>query len=191
MISRIDHVSIAVKDIQKATRFFTNLLGAVPGESGVEEGLEFFWQVFSIGDLTRLELISPTGKESFLKNFLEGRKDGGAHHITFETTDIKASRQFLEENGIAYFGYNDEGPWKELFIHPKDAFGILIQIAEFVPDVYLAESVKLPPNQRWQVEKEAEGCSLTLAHPGGGKAGIKLSKSEIEDLINDLQQVSD
>ncbi len=191
MISRIDHVSIAVKDIQKATEFFTKLLGAVPGESGIEEELKFFWQVFSVGDLTRLELISPTDNGSFLDNFLEGRKAGGAHHITFETPDINASRQFLEENGIPYFDFHDEEPWKELFIHPKDAFGILIQIAEFAPDFYLADSVKLPPDQRWQVEKEAEGCALTLAHPGGGKVEMKLSKSEIQALINDLQQVND
>ncbi|MBT4090436.1 MAG: hypothetical protein HN580_08530 [Deltaproteobacteria bacterium] len=188
MISRIDHISIAVKDIQKAKVFFTTLLGAVPGTSGTDERLNFFWQVFSTGDLTRLELISPTNEGSFLDNFLANRDAGGAHHITFETPDIKAMRQFLDQNKIPYFDYHDEGPWKELFIHPKDAFGILIQIAEFAPDFYLADSEKLPTHKKWEIERTEQGCTLILAHPGGGKAQMNLSKSEIEALIDDLQR---
>ena len=49
--------------------------------------------------------------------------------------------QKLDDHNISYFGYNEYGDfWKEIFIHPKDAFGVLIQIAEFDPDDWLDKS---------------------------------------------------
>ena len=154
MISRIEHISIAVKDYDKAVRFFQDIMGAVPGVGAEDSNLKFYWQIFSLGDLSRLELIKPTGEGSFLDNFLENKKDGGVHHITLQTTDIYAVRKRLEEKNIPYFGFNDYGDtWKELFIHPKDAFGILIQIAQLNPDDYIDDSMKFPSLKRWSVQK--------------------------------------
>lgn len=190
MISRIDHVSIAVKDYDEALAFFTKLLGIVPGASGKDDGIRYFWHVMSAGDLSRLELITPTGEGSFLDNFLAERKKGGVHHITFETPDINAMQDHLEQVKIPYFGFRDDNElWKELFIHPKDAFGILIQIAEFNPDDYLAGSEKFSSGQKWSIEKKANQRLLTLAHPGGGKVQIELSKEEVGKLIEDLKEL--
>ena len=47
MISRIDHISIAVKDFKKARDFFTNILGAIPGSHGDDDGMKFYWEIFS------------------------------------------------------------------------------------------------------------------------------------------------
>ena len=190
MISRIDHVSIAVNDHEKARRFFQDVLGALEGTSDRDEELQFFWQVFSLGDFSRVELISPTGPDSFLKNFLEG-SSGGVHHVTLETPDINAAINKLEEKGIPYFGYNEYpgGIWKEIYIHPRDAFGVLIQIAEFKPDDFLGDTVKLPSQQRWKAEKADEGCSLVFSHPGGGTVKIALNRQEAQRLIDDIQQV--
>ncbi len=190
MISRIDHVSIAVRDYERARAFFQNLLGAIPGASAENSDKKFYWQILSLGDLSRMELITPTGDGGLLGNFLENR-EGGVHHITLETPDIREAMRILDENNIPYFGYNEyEGEyWKEIFIHPKNGFGVLIQISEFSPDDWLSEEVKFPAGKRWSVEKSRGGYSLTLAHPGGGKVNIDLTREEISNLIKDIESV--
>ncbi|MBW1726628.1 MAG: hypothetical protein JRF31_00775 [Deltaproteobacteria bacterium] len=112
-------------------------------------------------------------------------------HISIQTPDMQKATQTLEENGIPYFGYNEHGDfWKEIFIHPKDAFGVLIQIAEFNPDDWLNKSVVFPKGHKWKVDKNNNGCTLSFAHPGGGKVNIKLSKPDIKKLMRDLEQSS-
>ena len=191
MIQRIDHISIAVKDFDKAKSFFETLLGAVSGASGKDDQMQYFWNIFSLGDLSRLELMKATGEDSFLKNFLAARKDGGVHHISLETADIKKVRRRLEEHNVPFFGYmDDQEDWKELFIHPKDAFGILIQIEEMPdPNVYLPESARPDSEKPWQVKKTAEGAAVSIAHPGGGTVDIDLTRQEVADLMTDLTAV--
>lgn len=187
MISRIDHVSLAVNDREKAVHFFQNILGAIPGADMVDDHLKFRWSIFSLGDLSRIEIISSSGEGSFLEGFLSDKQDGGIHHITVETPDIDAAMKVLDENNIPYFGRNDIGDvWRELFIHPKDAFGVLIQIAQFNPDDWLNDAVKFPADKKWTVEKNEAGCCLTISHPGGGKASLQLTQAEMEQLKNDL-----
>ena len=112
----------------------------------------------------------------------------GVHHITMETPNIYRTKDYLEKMGIPYFGFNDYGDiWKELFIHPKDAFGVLIQIAEFKPDDWLNESMIMPENRKWEILKNGDNYTLKMRHPGGGKAELHLSKDEIQNLISDLE----
>jgi methylmalonyl-CoA/ethylmalonyl-CoA epimerase len=189
LISRIDHVSIAVKDREKAERFFRDVLGVTPGAGASDPVLKFFWRIFSLGDLSRLEIISPTEDGSFLDGFLEGR-EGGVHHITLQTPDICKAMAHLEAQGIPFFGYNEYpgGVWKEIFIHPRHAFGVLIQIAEFEAADWLSGEVKLPPATRWQVEKRETGATLRFAHPGGGNVSIDLDGGELKELVTSLKQ---
>lgn len=188
MISRIDHVSIAVKDQEKAKHFFRDILGAVAGTNAADPVTKYFWQLFSLGDLSRLEIISPTGKGSFLDGFLASR-EAGVHHITLQTPDIHEAMTHLEAQGIPFFGYNEypEGIWKEIFIHPRHAFGVLIQIAEFKSDDWLSEQVKFPAGKKWQVEKTQTGATLIFAHPGGGKVSLELDRGELSHLMATLK----
>ena len=189
-ILRIDHVSLAVKDYKKAVEFFTKILGATTQSKGAEGGaLEYYWEIFALGDLSRFEIIKKTvEKGSFLDNFLKDKKDGGIHHLTLQTPDIEMTKKSLEDNNVPYFGYRDTGNnWKEIFIHPKHAFGVLLQIAEFVPDDWIAPSNKLSEGQKWAVSKKNENFFLTFAHPGGGKVLFNLDKEEIKELIHDLK----
>lgn len=188
MISRIDHVSIAVRDQKKAERFFREIMGAVAGAGMDDPKAKFFWQIFSLGDLSRLEIISPTGEGSFLEGFLKER-EGGVHHITLQTPDLGKAMIRLEEQGIPFFGHHEYpgGVWKEIFIHPRDAFGVLIQIAEFRAADWLPETVKLPADTRWQVEKTETGATLTIAHPGGGKVALDLDRAELKKLAASLE----
>jgi len=190
MFSRIDHVSIAVRDYDKAMNFFSRVLGAEPSVGGEEPGLSYYWRIFALGDLTRLELIRPVGDNSFLKGFLS-KKDGGVHHITIETSDIYKARARLEEFKIPFFGFNDSRmEWKELFIHPRDAFGVLIQIAQFDPDDYIPAPFKFAKGEkRWSLEKTGADVVLSLAHPGGGKMRFRLNREEMKALIQDLERV--
>jgi methylmalonyl-CoA/ethylmalonyl-CoA epimerase len=82
------------------------------------------------GSDTRLELIAPAGDDSFIARFL-GQKGSTVHHLTFEVTDIREAARVLREYGIEPFGYREDAEWaRELFIHPRDAGGVLIQLFE-------------------------------------------------------------
>lgn len=188
MISRIDHVSIAVRDYDKAEKFFRTLLGGIPGAAAEDPVTKYFWQIFSLGDLSRLELIKATAAGSFLDNFLSER-DGGVHHITLQTPDIQEARRILEQSGIPYFGYNEyqASYWKELFIHPRHAYGVLIQIAEFTADDWLSKAVKFEAGRKWRIEKKAGAVGLNISHPGGGRVRIDLTREEARNLIADLE----
>lgn len=189
MVLRLDHISFAVKDFKKADEFFTTLLGLVPGGAGEIEQLKFFFRVYSAGDLSRVEIITPTGSGSFLDGFLK-KRDGGVHHITFQVSDIKEARRILDQKKIPYFGYNDTHEnWKELFIHPSDAFGVLVQFAEFNPHEWINESESVPGLKNWEVRKKGKSAVLSLLHPGGGKLESELSEDELDKLIADLVKV--
>jgi methylmalonyl-CoA/ethylmalonyl-CoA epimerase len=186
MILRIDHVSVAVRQGDRARHFFETVMGAVAGSGAVDEDMKFRWNIFSLGDMSRLELIYPTEAGSFLDGFLENR-DGGVHHITLQTADIHRTKAQLDAQRIPFFGFKDDDPdWKELFIHPRDAFGVLIQIAEFNADDFLNETVKFTGKKRWEVSPTKDGCQLSIAHPGGGKAAATLDREETRQLANEL-----
>jgi methylmalonyl-CoA/ethylmalonyl-CoA epimerase len=189
MIKRIDHVSIAVRDYEKAKKFFMGVLGAIPGSQASDDLMKFKWLISSAGDLSRLEIISPTGEGSFLDGFLKDR-EGGVHHITFQTLDLQKAKATLDAAGIPYFGENEYpgGVWKEIFIHPKDAFGVLIQIAEFTPDDWLAPGICMPRGEKFEVEETLDGCSIRFAHPGGGTVRLELTDDEAQLLIEKLKR---
>ena len=188
-IQRIDHISIAVKDYDKAHVFFTKLFGLIPGGAGKDDSSKFKFQVYSAGDLSRFEIIAPTGDKSFLDNFLKER-EGGVHHITFQVSDIKAAKKFLESENIPYFGFNDKCEnWKELFIHPSAAFGVLIQFAEFNPQEWINESESVQGNKVWQIKASGSRAQLSIRHPGGGRVDTDFSSEELDILIAELKKI--
>jgi len=189
MVLRIDHVSFAVKDFDKAEQFFTKLLGLVAGGAGEDNSARYKFQIYSAGDLSRVELIAPTGNKSFLEPFLKER-EGGVHHITFQVPDIKAARRYLDSINIPFFGFNDSFEnWKELFIHPKDAFGVLIQFAEFNPHEWISESESIRGFKDWEIKKKGQSLVFSLLHPGGGKTSTELKREELDMLIDDLVKI--
>lgn len=189
MVSRIDHISLAVRDYEKARKFIIEVLGAVPGARGTDEKMKFTWEIFSLGDLSRFEIITPTGEGSFIDGFLK-KKEGGIHHITLEVPDLEKERSLLSEKNIPFFeGKDDGGVWKEIFIHPQDAFGILVQISEFNPNDWIAEDLKHDPEKEWDVSRSGEKYAVDFPHPGGGKFRVLLTEKEVKKLIEDLQEV--
>ena len=189
MITRIDHVSLAVQDYEGAVEFYTKILGAVSQYNGTDNNLKYYWETFSLGDLSRLEIIKPTGKGSFLENFLKDKK-GGIHHLVLQTPDIEMTRDILEKNSIPYFGFQNYGDrWKELFVHPREAYGVLLQIAEFKASDWLSPSYSMLEDKKWSIERINKKYNLTFAHPGGGKVNLSLGREEIKKLIEDLNNL--
>lgn len=186
MILRIDHVAVAAGDEEGANRFFRHVLGAVPGASAEDPAQKYCWTTHSLGDLSRLEILGPRGEGGFLGRFLKDRA-GGVHHLTLQTDDIGKAKSRLDGFGVPWFGYNEYpgGIWKEIFIHPRDAFGVLIQIAEFEPDDWLASSQRLV-GRRPRVERSGRGVAVTLAHPGGGKVKVELRDDEARQLAGEI-----
>ncbi len=169
MIKRIDHISLAVRDREAALKFFVEALGAraVWSEGWPTHG--FHWTLLELGDSCLLELIDPLGEESFLERFLESRGDG-AHHITLHVDDIESAQRQLDERGVPTFGRSEPYPgWKELYIHPKHAFGVLLQLAEFDPLHWVKPGDAVPaPYQQFvdRAKNELIGQLLPLGDPG-------------------------
>ena len=133
MIGRINHIAIAVPDVEKAATYWQEALGAdVSGvESLPEHGVRI---VFVDAPNGKVELMEPLGAKSPIAAFLERNPDGGMHHICYEVPDIIVARDHLIAKSARVLG--DGIPQKGahgnpvLFLHPKDFNGTLIELEE-------------------------------------------------------------
>jgi methylmalonyl-CoA/ethylmalonyl-CoA epimerase len=134
VIERFDHVSIAVRDIEIA-QTLVDLLGGTHIGGGLSYARDFRWIQFDLPGQGRLEMISPVidDPENFLNRYLDENGEG-LHHLTFKVNDIHKAVARAKELGFTVVGFNvEEEDWKEAFVHPASAHGVLIQLAEF-PD---------------------------------------------------------
>jgi methylmalonyl-CoA/ethylmalonyl-CoA epimerase len=139
-VKKVDHVGIAVRDKEYAERFLLEILGAnkLIDESWVYGGQEFNWAYFLLGEQGMIELISSSDPDNFVNKFIDKRGEG-LHHVTLQVENLLEAVEFLESKGLRVVDVNTENPiWKEAYISPKDAFGVLIQLAEY-DDTYWAE----------------------------------------------------
>ena len=133
MLGRVNHIALAVPDLEKATKRYAESLGASVSELQAlpEHGVTVVFVVF---DNTKIELLEPLGERSPIAAFLAKNPDGGMHHICYEVADIIAARDHLVREGARILG---DGQPKigahgnpVLFLHPKDFFGTLIELEE-------------------------------------------------------------
>jgi methylmalonyl-CoA/ethylmalonyl-CoA epimerase len=135
---RVDHVSVAVRDIDTALAFFRRCF---PIEMRREKRLghtgDFNWCDFYIGSF-KLELIEAVGQDSFVTRFIEKRGEG-LHHLSMEVAELEPLLQRLAGDGLRivdrYVGHDGE---TSAFISPRSAHGVLIQFWQ-VPDVQQPE----------------------------------------------------
>jgi methylmalonyl-CoA/ethylmalonyl-CoA epimerase len=133
MIGRLNHVAIAVRDLDQASAVYRQTLAAdvsakVPlPEHGVTT-------VFVTLPNTKIELLQPLGDNSPIAKFLERNADGGIHHICYEVDDIRAARDKLKAQGARVLGDGEPKIGAHgkpvLFLHPKDFFGTLIELEQ-------------------------------------------------------------
>jgi methylmalonyl-CoA/ethylmalonyl-CoA epimerase len=130
MADRLDHVSIATRQISSLVPLIRDVLGARFLMGATEAAQGFRWVQFQFPGGGVIELLEPYGEDSFLHAFLDERGEG-LHHVTLRVRDIAKRAKELEELGYQPFRPNFQNPvWKELFLHPKATHGVLIQLAE-------------------------------------------------------------
>jgi hypothetical protein len=84
-----------------------------------------------------LELIHSPDPDNFINRFIEKRGEG-VHHVTLKVESLDEAVEHCRRQGIEPFDINVSDPlWKEAFIHPRDALGVLIQLAEFPEDEWV------------------------------------------------------
>lgn len=133
MIGKLNHVAIAVPDLEKATAIYRDTLGAkVSAPQPVpEHGVTV---VFVELPNTKIELLHPLGEKSPIAGFLEKNASGGIHHLCYEVEDIIAARDKLKADGARVLGDGEPKIGAHgkpvLFLHPKDFCGTLVEIEQ-------------------------------------------------------------
>jgi methylmalonyl-CoA/ethylmalonyl-CoA epimerase len=126
----LDHVAIGTSELTDGWELFGGVLGGSWVYGGDATG--FWWGQLEFGAGPKIELITPTGgpDSAFLERFLASRGPG-AHHLNFVVSDIHATLSRVRALGIEPVGVSLlSATWKEAFLHPKDAHGIVVQVAE-------------------------------------------------------------
>src|SRR5450755_4637019 len=133
MIGRLNHVAIAVKDLNAAASVYRKTLGAEVS-AAVPQPDHGVTTIFITLPNTKIELLEPLGADSPIAKFLEKNPDGGMHHVCYEVRDILAARDRLVANGARILG--DGAPKigahgkPVLFLHPKDFNGTLVELEQ-------------------------------------------------------------
>jgi len=131
MFTEIDHVAIAVNDLEAAVRYYEETFGAtvehreVVESDGVEEALLAVAESY-------VQLLTPTREDSPVAKYLE-KKGEGLHHVGYRVSDCAAALQAVKDQGGRVI---DEAPrpgsrgTTVAFVHPKAAFGTLIELVQ-------------------------------------------------------------
>ncbi len=133
MIGRLNHVAIAVPDLDAASARYRDTLGANVGapRDEPEHGVTV---VFIELPNTKIELLYPLGEDSPIRGFLERNPSGGIHHLCYEVGDILAARDRLKAAGARVLGSGEPKTGAHgkpvLFLHPKDFDGALIELEQ-------------------------------------------------------------
>ncbi len=136
MIGRLNHVAIAVTDLEDAVKVYRDRLGAAV--SGVRPQPDHgVTTVFVELPNTKIELLEPLGPDSPIEKFLERNPAGGIHHLCYEVEDIIAARDKLMSEGARVLGDGEPRIGAHglpvLFLHPKDFCGTLVELEEVKP----------------------------------------------------------
>ena len=133
MIGRLNHLAIAVPDLEAAVDQYRNALGAKVGEPQ-DEPDHGVTVVFIELPNTKIELLYPLGENSPITSFLEKNPAGGMHHVCYEVDDIIQARDHLVETGARVLGNGEPKIGAHgkpvLFLHPKDFNGCLVELEQ-------------------------------------------------------------
>lgn len=140
---RLDHIAIALPRIADASSVLVAVLGGVP-ERSQPSGV-FRWASWTYAGGGRIEILEPMGPDGFLHRFLAAHGPG-VHHVTFKVPDLDAVCRQAERLGYDIVGRDESDPsWKEAFLHPKQALGIVVQLAEGGPPSPPGHPGAIPP----------------------------------------------
>jgi methylmalonyl-CoA/ethylmalonyl-CoA epimerase len=130
MITILDHLAIGTPALSAGWELFADVLGGAWAYGGDSPG--YWWGQLKFASGPKIELLTPTGgpDAAFLDRFLAAR-GAGPHHFNFLVSDIETALARIKAAGIDPVGVNLANPgWKEAFLHPRAAHGIVIQVAQ-------------------------------------------------------------
>ncbi|AXT62045.1 methylmalonyl-CoA epimerase [Aquimarina sp. AD10] len=133
-INKIEHLGIAVKDIDAANTLYEKLLGVAPYKQEVVASESVITSFFKVGE-NKIELLASTDEEGPIGKFI-AKKGEGIHHIAFDVDDIVAELDRLEKEGFQILNKTPKkGADNKLvaFIHPKTTSGVLVELCQEAP----------------------------------------------------------
>ena len=129
--SHIEHIGIAVKNLESAVEFYEKILGLECYKTEEVQDQKVRTAFFRVGE-TKIELLESTDPEGPVGKFIESRGEG-IHHIAFAVKDIEKQLQFAGDNGVRLIDCRPRKGADDLdiaFLHPKSTSGVLIEICE-------------------------------------------------------------
>ncbi len=136
LVLRIDHVGLAVRDLDAAVAFHERAFGMrlVHEETNAEQGVREAMLAVGSGD-TRIQLLAPLTPESTIATFI-GRSGPGLQQLAFRVDDVEAAAATLRERGLRLLydtPRRGTSGSRVNFVHPKDAGGVLVELVEPAP----------------------------------------------------------
>ena len=131
MIKKIEHIGIAVKDLNKSENLFEKLLGQKPYKKEEVKSEGVVTSFFKVAD-QKIELLHASNKESPISKFIEKRKEG-VHHLALHVDSIKKEVERLERLGFEFISTTPKkGADNKMivFLHPKTTNGVLVELCE-------------------------------------------------------------
>ncbi|OWP62770.1 methylmalonyl-CoA epimerase [Hymenobacter amundsenii] len=133
MFTNLEHLGLAVNDLEAATALYTTLLGQEPykREHVASESVDTVF--FQVGG-SKIELLAGTSPDSAITKYL-AKKPEGIHHVAFEVDDIRAEMARLRSEGFILLNEEPKrGADNKLvcFVHPKSAAGVLVELCQSV-----------------------------------------------------------
>ncbi len=133
-MNNIEHIGIAVKDLEEANKIYKAMLGSENYKTETVESEGVDTSFFKIGE-SKIELLAATRPDSPIAKFIEKRGEG-VHHIAFNVTDITAEISRLKNEGFILLNdFPKDGADNKLvaFMHPKSANGVLVELCQEKP----------------------------------------------------------
>ncbi|GAB3503449.1 VOC family protein [Emticicia fontis] len=131
MLTNVEHIGIAVKDMAASNALFSKLLNVAPYKSESVESEGVLTSFFKVNE-TKIELLEASNPDSAIAKFIE-KKGEGIHHIAFEVDDILAEMKRLESEGFILLNAEPKlGADNKLvcFLHPKSSNGVLVELCQ-------------------------------------------------------------
>ena len=174
MTTDLDHLAIGTPALTDGWELFGGLLGGTWAYGGDSPG--YWWGQLEFATGPKIELLTPTGgpDAAFLERFLASR-GAGPHHFNFLVSDITEALARTRAFGIEPVGVSLDNPrWKEAFLHPRQAHGIVIQLAQ------QEGSPVSPPPAGLPGPGPAAGFSLIEHHVGDLDGAVRLFRDVLE-----------
>jgi methylmalonyl-CoA/ethylmalonyl-CoA epimerase len=134
MLQKIDHIGVAVPDIEAAIETYTRLFGVGPSHREVVESDGVETVMFEVGE-SRIELLGATGPDSRIAGFL-AKRGSGIHHVAYGVEDVQGSLDALAAQGMQLLDTRPrKGAGGKLvgFVHPKAVGGVLTELCQDDP----------------------------------------------------------